>query len=321
LVDPELMAVIDKMPRFMRSSDINQTAVRVSRLLFAVMAALPRARSSKGATCQKLHIPGPEGASKVRVLVYRPLAAKGPLPALLDIHGGGYVLGNPEQDDKVNRMLCSGLGIVVVSVDYRLAPAHPYPSGVEDCYAALAWMHREAAQLGIDKARIAIKGESAGGGMAAALAQLARDRAKFPIVFQLLVYPMLDDRTGSTVKPDLEVGEFIWTAGSNRFGWHSLLGKEPGGEDTPPYASAARAKNLAGLPPCFTCVGSLDLFRDETIDYAERLKKAGVPTELRIYPGAVHGFNAIMPKAQLSHTYNADQIEALRKGLSLPTKG
>jgi triacylglycerol lipase len=188
-------------------------------------------------------------------------------------------------------LLAHDLQCVIVSVDYRLAPEVRYPGAVEDCYAALLWVHRQADALSIDPDRIAMGGDSAGGGLAAALAIVARDRAEVSVVLQLLVYPMLDDRTGSSGSVSPYAGEFVWDKGSNVFAWQSYLGATPGGDNTPKYAAPARVPDLSGLPPAFVIVGQLDLFVDEDIDYARRLIAAGVPTQLQVYPGAFHGFD------------------------------
>jgi acetyl esterase/lipase len=259
-------------------------------------------------------VPGPKGAPQVRVLVYRPTGGTEKLPAFLHIHGGGYVVGMPEMSDARNRELAVETPCVVVSVDYRLAPESPHPAPVEDCYAALKWMHANADQLGIDPRRIGIGGESAGGGLSAALALLARDRGEVPLVFQLLIYPMLDDRTCSLSAPHPFAGEFLWTPQTNSFGWTSLLGRPPGGEGVSPYAAAARAESLAGLPASFICTGALDLFLEEDMEYGRRLLRAGVPTEMHIYPGAFHGFNMVA-EADVSKRFERDYRAALRRAL------
>jgi triacylglycerol lipase len=221
---------------------------------------------------------------------------------LLHIHGGGYVLGIPEANDAANRATALALGIVVVSVDYRLAPETVWPGALEDCYAALVWMHESAAELGIDPTRIAIAGESAGGGHAAALALHARDRGGPAICFQLLDAPMLDDRTGTTNDPHPHVGHFVWTPEKNRFGWRALLGVEPGGPEVPAAAVPARAADLSGLPPTFISVGALDLFLEEDMDFVRRLTRAGVPAELHVIPGAYHGFGMAQGSPQVVQT-------------------
>jgi acetyl esterase/lipase len=203
---------------------------------------------------------------------------------------------------------------VVASVEYRLAPEHPFPAPVEDCYAALKWLSARSAELGVNRSRIAVGGASAGGGLAAGLALLTRDRAEVEVTFQLLIYPMIDDRNvapASETVPDT----FVWTRENNRMGWRAYLGREPGGADVSPYAAAARATDLTGLPPAYIPVGDLDLFLDENITYAQRLLAAGVPTELHVYPGAFHGFNGFVPSAEISRRFNADRDSALKRML------
>jgi acetyl esterase/lipase len=180
----------------------------------------------------------------------------------------------------------------VVSVDYRLAPETRFPGAVEDCYAALAWLVSQAERLGVDRERVAIGGESAGGGHAAALALLVRQRGDIKLCLQMLDSPMLDDRTGSTRDAHPYCGEFVWTPASNRFGWRALLGVEPGGPEVPVEAVPARVADLSGLAPAFILVGALDLFLEEDMEYARRLTRVGVPTELHVIPGAFHGFGA-----------------------------
>jgi acetyl esterase/lipase len=225
------------------------------------------------------------------------------------------VLGSADQDEGTVKEIVSAVGCAAVSVDYRLAPETPHPGPVEDCYAALMWLHAHAAELGVDPDRIAIGGASAGGGLAAALALLARDRGEVALAFQLLIYPMLDDRTVTHSDPHPLTGEFIWTPDANRFGWFSLLGQEPGGADVSPYAAAARAEDLAGLPPTYISVGALDLFLEEDMEYARRLIRAGVPTELHVYPGAYHGFN-MTPNARIVQSFTRDVTSALRRALN-----
>ncbi len=246
--------------------------------------------------------------------VYTPRAAAGPVGCIYHIHGGGYVAGKAGELEFAHRPLADALGCAIVSVDYRLAPETPHPGPVEDCYAGLAWTFANAGQLGIDPERIGVMGESAGGGLAAALALLARDRGAHRLAFQHLTYPMLDDRT-CTRAPHPHAGEFIWHPANNRFGWAALLGEEPGGPDVSPYAAPARATDLAGLPPTYIMTAALDLFVDEDIDYARRLIAAGVPTEFHVYPGAFHGFD-IFPAAEVARRAQADRIAALRRALA-----
>ncbi|MGD9890736.1 MAG: alpha/beta hydrolase [Dehalococcoidia bacterium] len=313
LVDPELLAAIEAMP----SRDITAENLDQVRALRAEMLAALPPPTVTDIEVNERAIPGPAGAPDVRVLVYQPQNAAGGLAGFLHIHGGGYIIGSPEMTDARNRLIARDLGCVVVSVDYRLAPETAFPGAVEDCYAALRWLHAEAGALGVDVGRIAIGGESAGGGLTAGLALLARDRGEVPVAFQLLIYPMLDDRTGTTVEASPMVAEFGWSRGSNRFGWASLLGHDPGGADTSPYAAAARAEDLADLPPAYIAVGTLDLFLEENIEYARRLMRAGVPTELHVYPGAYHGFQGLAPEARISKAFVRDYVEALTVALSV----
>jgi acetyl esterase/lipase len=228
------------------------------------------------------------GDTPVPVRVHRANDAVGLLPAIVTIHGGGYVIGSYDMDSPLFDRWCAGLGVVGVSVDYRLAPETPYPGPLDDCYAALRWTYDNASDLGIDKDRIGIYGLSAGGGLAAALALLARDRGEVPLAFAMLDCPMLDDRQQTpSIRAD---GLYVWAARSNEFGWRSYLGALYGSDDVPPYAAAARATDLTGLPPTCVVVGAIDGFRDEDIDYAQRLNQAGVPCELHVIAGLPHAY-------------------------------
>ena len=228
------------------------------------------------------------GDPPVPVRVHRAKDAQGLLPAVVTIHGGGYVIGSYDMDSPLLDRWCPTLGVVGVSVEYRLAPETPYPGPLEDCYAALRWTHDHADELGIDQNRIGLYGLSAGGGLAAALAVLARDCGEVPLASVLLDCPMLDDRQQT---PSIQSeGLYVWGQGSNEFGWRSYLGDLYGSDDIPPYAAAARETNLAGLPPTCVVVGSIDGFRDEDIDYAQRLNRAGVPCELHVIAGLPHAY-------------------------------
>jgi acetyl esterase/lipase len=257
-------------------------------------------------------VPGPKGAPPVRVYVIN-AAAGATRPAILHIHGGGYISGAAVDAVHDLQELATTLDCVIVTVDYRLAPETPFPGSLEDNYAALRWLHANAGELGVDRQRIAVMGESAGGGHAAMLAIAARDRGEVPLAFQCLIYPMLDDRTGSSRPVAAPIGSYIWTAGSNRFGWESLLGRKPGGSSAPPGAVPAREAKLAGLAPAFIGVGAIDLFVDEDIEYARRLIAAGVATELNVVPGAFHAFDVIARDASISKQFTAAKNEALRR--------
>jgi acetyl esterase/lipase len=228
------------------------------------------------------------GDPEVPVRVHRPTGAEGPLPCLYSMHGGGYVIGSHVMDGPTFDRLCPSIGIAGVSVEYRLAPDTAYPGPLEDCYRGLKWTYDHAGELGIDPERIGVGGISAGGGLAAALALLARDRGELPIAFQLLDCPMIDDRQVTTSSQ--RDGLPVWSRQSNSFGWRSYLGDLYGTDDVPYTAAPARAEDLSGLPPAFVSVGTLDGFLDEDVDYALRLNHAGVPCELHVYPGACHGY-------------------------------
>lgn len=303
LVDPEIRPLLDAWPT------VTLTAENLAGLRDRILPLPPV--DPRGTTLQHRAIPGRNGAPAVPLLLYTPDDAAQPLPAIVHMHGGGFVRGAAKELEALHRALVKTLGCALISVDYRLAPETVFPGAIEDCYAALAWTFRHADALGIDASRIGLKGESAGGGLAAALALLARDRGEYAPAFQHLLYPMLDDRT-CTRAPHPHAGEFVWHAANNRFGWRSLLGHEPGDDDISCYAAAARADRLDGLPPAFIAVGSLDLFVDENIDYAQRLVRAGVPTEFHLFPGGVHGFD-IAPGARLADSARRIGDDALRR--------
>jgi acetyl esterase/lipase len=268
---------------------------------------------------RRTKIPGRSGAIDVPILIIDQRPDQSNKPAVLYIHGGGYVLGSA--DSKLNlrnaQDIAESTGSLVVSVDYKLAPEAVFPTALEQNYAALAWLHRNAGQLGVDAARIAISGDSAGGGHAAALAIAARDRKEFPIAFQCLIYPMLDDRTGSTRRVPPHIGHFVWTEAANTFGWSSLLGVPAGSSSVPPGSVPARVKDLSGLPPTFIGVGSIDLFCEEDTEYAKRLAMSGVRTELFVVPGAYHGFDIVARDARLSVQFRELWQSAIRRGLEL----
>jgi len=282
LVDPELLPLLDAFPTVTFTSE-NLSELRARDLPFPPVGDC-------GVELQERMISGPDGSLDIPVRIYRPQDSAGPLGCIYHIHGGGFVGGSTREVEFLHRPLAAELSCVIVTVDYRLAPETAFPWNLEDCYAGLAWTFANATELGIDTARIGVMGESAGGGLAAALALLARDRREYRLAFQHLIYPMLDDRT-CIAERNRHAGEFIWTRHNNRFGWTALLGHEPGSEGVSPYAAPARAQHLEDLPPTFISTGQLDLFVDEDIDYAHRLICAGVPTELHVWPGAFHGFD------------------------------
>jgi acetyl esterase/lipase len=309
LVDPELRDALAQ-PLLPLTAE---TLMRRRANALELIAAVPKPNLPDIAT-DEIHVESAFGAKPIRVLTYRPVTSNDPLPVIVHIHGGGFVMGAPEMKDVENRLFASELRCAIYSVDHCLAPESPHPAPVEDIYSVFIWLHANAGQLGFDPARIGIKGESGGGGFAAAAALYARDRQGPKFAFQHLIYPMIDDRTA--VRTDLHpyVGEFVWTQENNYFGWRSLLGEEPGSAGISPYAAAARAADVSGLPPTYISVGGLDLFLEENMIYADRLSRAGVPVELHMYPGAYHGFYRV-PNARVTTQAEHDNREALRRFL------
>jgi acetyl esterase/lipase len=310
LVMPEARAVVDAM-----GSALNAQSVDGLRGLMKTMMESMPASTENGVTVAERRVPS--SAGDVRVLIYTPPRHDGPLPVHIDIHGGGYIAGSADIDNVMCRQMCAAVGCVIVSVDYRLAPEVVFPGGLEDCYATLQWVAAQGAALGWDVARITVGGESAGGGHTAALALLLRARGGPKILLQLLGQPMLDDRTGVTSVPHPYTGEFIWTPQLNRLGWTAQLGVPAGSAAVPAGAVPARVEDLSGLPPAFIVVGALDLFVEESLEYARRLIRAGVPTELHVLPGAFHGSAAIAPDGHTSVAYTQLQYSALKQAFKL----
>lgn len=310
MVDPELRAAAAE--RFRASPPLSNQTLPTRRRSMTSLQGPPRASPPYA----ERMIPGRGGAPDVRVFVIRPAQDRKIRPAVLHIHGGGYVVGTAAAYLAGAQATAAEHDCVVVTVDYRLAPETPFPGALEDNYAALTWLHAHAEELGVDRTRIAVKGESAGGGHAAALTIAARDRGEVPIAFQCLIYPMLDDRTGSSRRVPAHIGAFGWSASNNRFGWSSLLGVTAGSPTVPPGSVPARVENLAGLPPAFIGVGSIDLFMAEDVDYARRLIEAGVQTELNVAPGGFHGFSMLAPEAKISVAFNKAWNDALRRALA-----
>lgn len=314
-LDAELVEMFRALPRppaYDSGSQEDLSRARASMDQWvASIASLP---VPPGIVREERDIPGPEGAPNVRVRVYAPASRSTILPGLVWMHGGGFVAGSFLHSEHTVQALVEQVGCVAVSVDYRLAPEHPFPAGLEDCYAALRWLAASAQELGVDPERIAIGGESAGGGLAAALALLSRDRGEIRVVFQSLTYPMLDDRASTPSSRDITDPRV-----PNRQGigasWRRYLHAEPGSEGVSPYAAPARATDLAGLPPAYIAVGTMDLFRDDNIAYAQRLAQAMVPVELHVYPGAFHGSELMVPWAAISQQLVQERIGTLKRVL------
>jgi len=311
-LDPEIATVLAGLPIL----DLSDIPTARETMLERRAVAAADARPSPTVVRQDHLVPGLNGAPDVLVRHYRPASQSGALPCLYWIHGGGHVLGEVGQDDLVMDHIVDTVGCAAVSVDWRRAPEHPFPAPMDDCYAGLAWTHRQAAELGVDPERIAIGGASSGGGSAAGLALLARDLGEVPVCFQLLIYPMLDDRNVTPASLTLSDPR-VWNRASNLIGWQAYVGDAAGTDRVSPYAAPARATNLAGLPPAYLAVGDLDLFIDEDIEYAQRLQQAGVPTELHVYPGGSHAFESYAPATALARRFVRDRDEALRRALGL----
>lgn len=312
-IDPELLPWLDMLPSVALSDHESLLAARAA--MGQLGEVLPVHEPANPVDVRDTAVPGPSDAPDVPVRVYSPANRTTALPGLLYIHGGGFVLGDLDMFHSSLLRLVDELGIVIVSVDYRLAPEHPFPAPVEDCYAALAWVAAKADELGIDPARLGVAGESAGGGLSAAVALLARDRGGPRLSFQYLGIPELDDRLDTQSMRDY-TDTPIWNRPNAVYSWTSYLGAERGGADVSPYAAPARATDLAGLPPAFVTTCQFDPLRDEGIAYAQRLAHAGVAVELRHYPGTFHG-SGMVETAQISRRMFADEVDALRRGLGV----
>jgi acetyl esterase/lipase len=302
--------------------DLQQTAKRAPSMkltrgnlwLWRFLTNLRRmSKFPESVVVEDCFIPAEDKQRKIRLRTYRPKSTVGLLPGLVWFHGGGLVIGRPEIDDALCVRFVQEAGIVVISVQYRYAPEHPFPAGLEDAYTALKWTRIQGRQIGVDPNRIGVGGESAGGCIAAALAQMAHDRNEIPLKTQHLIYPMLDDR--SSIHPDLPDDSLIWNKQSNRFGWEAYLGKSCGSPDLPAYAVPARRTDLTGLPPAWIGVGAIDLFHAENTAYANRLRECGVDCTLHIVDGAFHGFDALAPQLQVSDNFHRAQTDWLKETL------
>jgi acetyl esterase/lipase len=308
-LDPELAGMAPMFADFINLDDI--PAMRASLAAMLAMGAAPVPVFDDVAV-DDMRAPGAKRGPDVLVRVYRPKHAKSALPAVFYIHGGGMVLGSIADSDVYCKTLVRELGCLVAAVEYRLAPEHPYPAPMDDCYAGLKWLAANAPKLKVDPKRIAIAGHSAGGGLGAGLSLLARDRKEVAIAYQVLVYPMIDDtnvKSAKAAKNDF----YVWSRANNRAGWKAYLGKRFGQANVPIYAAPARAKNVAGLPPTFICTGDMDLFLLEDLDFARKLAAAGVPLDLHVYPGAFHGFDSLAPTSAVAQRANGDIVRALRR--------
>lgn len=312
-VNPELRPFAQQMVQMMAHEPpatlANLPAMRQQMASFGAAPLASPAWSRK-------EIPGRNGAPAVPVYVINADPAR-KAPAILHTHGGGFIVGDAKSMLPALQGLAAELGCVIVSVDYRLAPETRWQGSVEDNYTGLRWLYDHAEDLGVDRHRIAVMGESAGGGHAALLAIAARDRGEVPLCAQILVYPMLDDRTCTRAPADPHIGALLWTPHKNAFGWECFLGLKPGSATVPAAAVPARVAEVRGLPPTFIGVGAIDLFVDEDVAYAHRLIDAGVPTELVVVPGAFHGFDGIAAQTSVAQAFAAAKVAALRRAFAV----
>lgn len=294
---------VDKQLRF-RGVLLNRLVVKKSEDKFIeamhhsrkMMDKRFRGKDIDGLDCSEVEVSRADG-SVIRVRIYKPLHPVKRVPGVLWIHGGGYAQGVPEMSGEMYKELINASDCVIIAPDYRLSIDAPYPAALEDCYEVLLWMKNHAAALGIRDDQLMAGGESAGGGLTAALALYARDRGEVKLAFQMPLYPMLDDRMAT--ESARENNAYVWNSDMNRWAWKLYLG-DFFGKDVPIYAAAGRAADYRNLPPAVTFVGDIEPFRDETIQFVENLKRAGVPVDFKIYKGAYHGFDIINPKAEIS---------------------
>jgi acetyl esterase/lipase len=316
-LDPELVGPLEDLTTATGGGfslrDIPATRAMVDAMLASMKANVP---PIEGVESEDRMAGGFDGAPDVAVRVYRPSGAVGALPVLIWMHAGGYVLGDLELDDFMLRHLVKVVGCAVVSVDYRLAPEHPFPAALDDCYSVLDWVGAGGAGSGIDTARIAVGGASAGAGLATALALLARDRSLEAISFQLLIYPAINDSNTEQVGQGVPENLF-WSRENTLRSWQAYLDGREGSTDVSAYAAPIRAADLSRLPPAYVAIGTLDMFLPDTLDYVRRLTDAGVTTELHVYPDAFHAFDAFAPMARVSQRFVADRDAALRRALAL----
>lgn len=310
--DPEVAAGLAEVDL---SLHLTRETLAASRA-FPTADDIPAAVGDRPVSWTHREIPGPADAPALPTTIYRPAHSEATaLPILYDIHGGGMVVGNRFQEAERMARLVDELQVVAVTIDYRLAPEHPFPAGVEDCYAGLEWIFTHAAEFGGDPDRIIVMGGSAGGGFAAAISLMARDRQGPEIAGQLLLCPMIDN-TNTSVSSHQYDGLGVWQREANLFAWECVLGEQAAtSPDAPAYAAPSRASDMSGLPPAFIEVGSAETFRDEDVEYASRIWATGGEAELHVWSGGCHGFDVFMPNSRLSAAAHAARVSWLRRVL------
>jgi acetyl esterase/lipase len=315
--DPELAAGLAVIAEHLPATHSLDMIPQYRKAASALTPTVSNEELSRGGAFEvtERRVPGPEGAPEISLLICRPTRSSVPTSALCNIHSGGMVAGDNRTGIALLLDWAEDLGAAVISVEYRLAPETPHPGPVEDCYAGLAWTAGHAQELGIDPGRIVVVGGSAGGGLAAAVALLARDRGGPALAGQMLMIPMLDDRNDTPSAVQM-AGAGVWDRADNEVGWTALLGAARGGPDVSPYAAPARASDLSGLPPAFIDVGSAETFRDEAVTYASRIWQAGGVAELHVWPGGFHGFMNLSPQAAVSRDAAAAELKWLRRILA-----
>ena len=264
-----------------------------------VLVGLSNGKDVEGLNCEEVYIPSSDGSCQIRLRIYRPSKSAGTLPAMLYYHGGGYLNGNPEATGFIYRDLIERRPCVIVAPDYRKAYTKPYPGAFDDCYDTLSWLKDNAASLGVAPDRIMVAGHSAGGGLAAAVTLKARDTGDVDIAFQMPIYPMIDDKQPNDSARDIDT--LLWNTDTNRVGWNAYLADlKRQGAEIPAYAAPARNSDYRGFPPTITFVGTLEPFYWETVAYVESLKEAGVDVVFQVFDGCFHGFELVMPNADIS---------------------
>lgn len=315
--DPELVPALTSLAEVMPPAILPEMLPGLRAFMASTAPSDDEVRRGGAIVFEERSVPGPRDAPDVSLLICRSArSATGPRPAVYFTHGGGMVLG--DNRNLIGEMLdwVERLDVVLVSVEYRLAPEHPFPAGLEDVYAGFRWTMAHAEALGVDPRRVVVSGPSAGGGLTAALTLLAREADGPRAAGQLLVCPMLDDRNDSVSARQM-AGVGAWDRTANATGWTALLGEARGGAEVTALAAPARAEDLSGLPPLFIDVGSAETFRDEVVAYATRFWQAGGEAELHVWPGGFHGFDALAPEAGLSKRARAARVEWLRRTLGL----